>query len=133
MTTLNRKEVDEFDHLAASLRKASEDVEAAQAKYNEAMVEAFAPVAQAVADYNEAIAAARDYAEQKASDFRSEYEGRSEKWQESDKGSSLDSLASEWENISLDELEADQPDPLDLLSDDTSPDDFQGLPTESDS
>lgn len=48
-----------------------------------------------------AIADLSTFIEETASEWREEYEEKSDKWKEGDKGSAADSFISDWENISL--------------------------------
>ena len=57
----------------------------------------------AVTAYNEAMENAKAFVEEVASRLREVYDGRSEKWQEGDKGQSADAFIQTWEDFSPDE------------------------------
>jgi hypothetical protein len=57
----------------------------------------------AVTGYNDAMENAKAFVEEVASRLREVYDGRSEKWQEGDKGQSADAFIQTWESFSPDE------------------------------
>jgi hypothetical protein len=57
----------------------------------------------AVNAYNDVMTEAKEFVEEVASRMREVYDGRSEKWQEGDKGQSADAFIQTWEDFSPDE------------------------------
>lgn len=98
--------------------QAAEDVlVAAIEKFNEECETMFTDVEGAVEEYNEAVLETREWIEERASDFESYREGRSEKWQESEKGEAFETFIQSWQDIDLDEIEIERPEELSYVSD----------------
>lgn len=63
-------------------------------------------LADALADYNGAVTDAQNFATGIAERLQSEYDGKSEAWQEGDRGSAVSELIGEWEGYAEnDEIE----------------------------
>lgn len=62
-----------------------------------------------IARYNEVISEARGFAEDIASQADSDFDEKSERWQEGDKGQAASQWRSEWENAGLDDVEIEYP------------------------
>lgn len=128
---LTKAEAKQRFDLVAELEIAGAAVATAIEAFNAAMTEAFKPVAEAVEAYNEKLEEAREFAEDIASSRRDEMANKSDRWQEGDRGQAAENWVSEWENISLDDLEFDQPDELEQ-PDPSHRDDLENLPDEMD-
>jgi hypothetical protein len=68
-------------------------------------IDRFSALELAVGEYNEALSELRGMVEGFVEEWRSAYEDRSEKWQESDKGTAANEFIDEWEAFAG-ELEA---------------------------
>lgn len=76
--------------------------------------ELFAPVSEAVADLNQANEDVRSILAECITDWRTEWEDKSEKWQESERGQASSTFIDTWEEFadSLSEVSVDPPDDL---------------------
>jgi len=140
---LTKKEVSERDDLAGNLRQAMEDFESAR-EVLRAFVEGdtTVPADQTVA-YNDqitgaanealaklmvAIEEAENFRDALAIRLRDEYDEKSEKWQEGDKGSEADSFISEWESADFEIPDLDSTAPLGTEYNESMADDLEALP-----
>jgi arginyl-tRNA synthetase len=80
--------------------------------YNDALSEAYGNLKIALDEYESEREGIASDVEEIASDLREKWDNKSEKWQESDKGQSAATFVEEWENVSLDEFEVDEPDEI---------------------
>ena len=60
-----------------------------------------------ITEYNEVAVAVEEFRAEIADRLRSEYDDKSEKWQEGDAGQDADALICEWEEFSIDEIDED--------------------------
>lgn len=130
----NKLDKDEKKALEAhkdALEKSFSKVEEAIAHYNETLKEKWEAVQIAVETYNTDVVAALDFATEIASDLRDSHDEGSEKWQASEKGEAHESFVQEWENLSLEELNIDEPDEIDEQTNEPY-DALVLLPTETD-
>jgi len=119
------------DQLQASINLLRERAEVLVEKveaFNTALDTERAEVNEAVVEYNKALEDAKSLIEELHSDMESEYDDKSERWQESENGE----LAREWidelENIDLDTLSEYESNPL-LEPDTGHADALEALPT----
>lgn len=127
---LTQEEDARRDGLVARLGELREGVEGALETFAEKLDEAWAPVKDAVSAYNEVLSEARGFAEDVASLRREAFDGRSERWRESDEGERAGSWVEEWERAEFPELELERPEAPEAegLSDDET---LGGLPRDS--
>lgn len=85
---------DAADTLTEAYEKFQVTIDAARLDYN-----------AAIAEYNNALDTARGFVTDQASEWRGEYDERSEKWQESDKGQDADERIQSWEDADLSDVE----------------------------
>jgi chromosome segregation ATPase len=64
-------------------------------------------IEDAVSSYNEIVRGASEFARDIAAEMEEEYEDRSERWQESEKGQLARAFVSEWEGFGIDEIDID--------------------------
>jgi hypothetical protein len=88
---LTKAETVARDRLVADLRTARENAE------------------RAISTYNDALQAVRDFVEQRATAWRDQHNGRSQRWQRSDAGSVADAFISEWEGYQPEDAEPPEP------------------------
>ena len=72
---------------------------------------------KAIEDYNEKINDAKEFVEGVASDWRTEFDERSEGWQEGETGQVVEELISNWESMEFFDAEAAPEDPSDAVAD----------------
>lgn len=87
------------------------------------------PVVNALDAYNELVDAARGFAEDVANRAETEYDEKSEKWQEGDRGEAAREWKDAWDNVNLDEIEIEWPDEL-SVDDPGHATELDGLPEE---
>lgn len=96
--------------LVSDLRTKATALEDAIREYNERVAALHAEVlAQHVDAYNEAVSNARDFVEEIQTRAQEEFDGKSERWQEGDKGQAAQSWQEEWAGTSLDDIDMDEP------------------------
>lgn len=103
----------ERDTLTSKLRDAATELASAIEAYNAAMEEQQNEVKEAQDTYNNALAELRVFRDERVEQWRGEYDERSEKWQESDKGGTVSSWLEGWEGMDLDDIEVTLPDEID--------------------
>jgi hypothetical protein len=100
--------------LTADLRGKARALNIAIAEFNHGIV----PLAQAVAEaqdaYNETLDVARNLADGIAEPAREQFDAKSSRWQESDKGIQIRTWIEQWEVI-LDDIELGLPEPLEEI------------------
>ena len=111
---LTKKRIKEKDKVSTKLAAAKEDLQTAVDDYNEAMAAAWETLQEEVTKYNEVLAQAREYVADKASEMEGEMGDKSDKWQEGDRGQAAQAMMDEWNNVSLDDIELEKPEDLDL-------------------
>jgi hypothetical protein len=99
--------------LTAALRK-RDDLEKQVEAYNAAVRAAWEPLAAAVEDVNTALAELNAFIDEVAGDMEAHADGRSERWHESDAGQNYVAWKDQWLAATLDDVELDQPDDLDM-------------------
>jgi hypothetical protein len=111
---VSREQLAKRNALAAELRQNAETLNATIAAFNRDV----GPLAQAVGKaqdaYNETLEAARSLADGIAESAREQFEAKSEKWQESDKGIEVRTWIEQWE-MSLDDIELELPEALEEI------------------
>lgn len=112
---LSKAQTKERDQLLTRLREAKEKLEAAQADYEAAMT-AYDLVVGDIATWRDDV----------VSDWQSEFDDKSERWQEGERGEAASAFIQEWEGLELEELEEPNWPDLDHA------DDLEDLPTEPD-
>lgn len=64
--------------------------------------------AKIVSEFNILLANIREQVETIAEEFRSDYDNKSETWQDSDRGQEVDDFICQWENLELEDLTLDE-------------------------
>jgi hypothetical protein len=127
---LDKKDKERRDLLVDQLREAWGKIEDAVEVYNIEVSKLRADVDKAVSDYNEVIEEARGFAEDVATQAESEYDDKSEKWQQGEKGQSAAAWRDEWQGLEADALDASWPDDY-SIDDPEHADKLEGLPEEA--
>jgi hypothetical protein len=111
---VSKEQLTKRDALAAELRQKAETLNIAVAEFNKGIELLVQAVAEAQADYNETLEAARTLTGNVAGAAQEEFEAKSERWQESDKGIEVRTWVEQWE-MSLDDVDLDLPEPLEEI------------------
>jgi hypothetical protein len=111
---LSREQLAKRHTLASDLRDKALTLNIAIAAFNEGV----GPLAKAVTEaqdaYNETLEAARSLADDIAENAREQFEARSERWQDGEKGQQVREWFERWE-VSLDDVDLDLPQPLEEI------------------
>lgn len=110
---LTKKEISDREELVSILNEKCDAFEQVQA--DAVLGNATADdLSTALAAVVVAVSNAETFRDEVATRFRDEYNEKSEKWVESDKGNEVDGFISEWESVSFDEPNLDEPLELEL-------------------
>jgi hypothetical protein len=103
------------DRIAEALTKAEDELEEAVTAFNDALEAARTTLQEKVDAMNEALGEARTFTEEIASDARTEYDDKSDKWREGERGEAACSYVETWEGLEneLSEVEIDVPNDID--------------------
>lgn len=101
MKKLSKAQEKQRDTLIEVLNKAAEDVRIAVEKINTAIDDNLNPSIEA---YNSVLEDISTFKDEIVADMEVYADERSDKWRESDAGSSYNSWQAEWENVDLSEL-----------------------------
>lgn len=99
---LTKNEIARRDSIVSDLNAAREKLEDAVRVYNAAVEAAREPLRQVLSDYNEVLANARGFVEDIASEAQEQYEGRSDRWRDSDAGSTAREWVDAWQTTTFD-------------------------------
>lgn len=98
MKSLTSFQAEQLSDLQEKLQSASERVESAITDFNTSMSELWNDsVLESLNDYNTVVEQAREFVEERHDQMQSQYEDRSEKWQQSEKGEAFQEWLNEWE------------------------------------
>ena len=126
---LTKAESAEREQVLQQLNDAWTAYEDELSKAKEAIQAVYDSLNAKLGDYRTAIEEATRVSEEIGNRLREEWDGKSEKWQESDAGTSANEMVEQWENAQFDEVEdLTPPDIEDVNSDHCET--FEGLPTE---
>ncbi len=109
MIKLTRMQVTERDRLVADLRANGEVLAAAIKQFNEVVAPLSAAVEAASEAYNETLDASREFVGNFSESARSEFDERSERWQEGDTGKAADVFIKAWEDVDLEDVDIEVP------------------------
>ena len=124
---LRKDQLAERDALAADLRKKAEALNIAIAAFNQAIEPVSQAVGEALADYNGTLEKARALASSITEPAQEQFDAKSEKWQESDKGIEVRSWIEQWE-MSLDDVDLELPEPLTEIDPDGQAGEIEAAP-----
>jgi hypothetical protein len=111
---VSKEQLAKCDALATELRAKAEALNIVIAEFNRKIQPLAQAVAEAQADYNQTLEMAHTLTSKVAEVAQEEFEAKSEKWQESEKGIQIRSWIEQWEMI-LDDIEFDLPEPLEEI------------------
>jgi hypothetical protein len=108
---LNREQLVKRHALASDLRDKALTLNITIAVFNQGVEPLAKAVAEAQDAYNETLAATRRLADGVAESAREQFEAKSKRWQEGEKGQQVQEWFEQWE-ISLDDVDLELPQPL---------------------
>jgi hypothetical protein len=121
---VGKEQLTKCDGLAVDLRVKAEALNLVIATFNKGIEPLAQAVAEAQADYNQTLEMARTLTGNVAEAAQNEFEAKSEKWQESEKGIQVRTWIEQWE-MSLDDIELDLPEPLEEIDPDEHADELE--------
>ena len=124
---LSKRQLAERDALATSLREKAAALNAAIAAFNQAIEPISRPVVEARDAYNAILEKARALSIDVTEAANGEFDARSERWQQSDKGIQVRSWIELWE-LNLDDVDLDMPEPLTEIDPDERALEIEGAP-----
>lgn len=128
---LSKQELELRDQHVEKLERAWSNIEQAISSYNQVTNEELRePVEKAVADYNEVLGGAKEFAEKIANRMDGEFDEKSEKWRDSERGQAAAELRDTWQEMEMEKLELEWPDDLAVNDPDHAPE-LAELPTEA--
>lgn len=98
---LSVADAQELDRKVQAVKELKDKIEDEIAVANAKIAEIVEEVNISVRSLGMATADLEKFIQSQAEDWRAEYDEKSEKWQEGDKGSAADSFIADWENTSL--------------------------------
>ena len=116
---LTRSEETRRDILADKLRDARMILDEAVAAQVAIIEDAYAAINAALVPYNEIVEEARGFVEDIASERESEWDDKSERWQEGDRGEAAREWISQWQDAA--DCEIETVDDLEVITPDWSP------------
>ena len=114
MKRISKQQIAEREGLCHRLETLFGQLESAVEGFNESVAELWVVVDAAQAKYNEAIEDAQGWCDNIASEIQSTFEDHSERWQEGDTGQTYSNWQAEYENAQFETSELEQPSSLDL-------------------
>lgn len=114
MKRLSKDELKQRDQIAGALEKARDNVCDRVDDYNAKVQELWQPVEDALTAYNDLVTEAQNFRDEIISRMEDYIGERSERWQEGDAGSAYADWKDQWEALSIELMEVDQPEGIDL-------------------
>jgi len=129
---LGKEQIAQRDAIAVKIQEQREAVDTAVVAFNDAMTVARNELQAALDIYNEALTEAKTFAEDVAQNWENDFEEKSERWQEGEKGEAVREMIEAWQSVDLDEAAIDMPD-AEVSFDDVEMHDevLSNLPTEA--
>ena len=124
---LRKDQLAERDALAADLREKAAALNIAIVAFNQAIEPVSQAVGEALEGYNAILEKARALASSITEPAQEQFDAKSEKWQESDKGIEVRSWIEQWE-LSLDDVDLELPEPLTEIDPDEHAGEIEAAP-----
>ena len=124
---LRKDQLAERDALAADLREKAAALNIAIVAFNQAIEPVSQAVGEALEGYNGILEKARALASSITEPAQEQFDAKSEKWQESDKGIEVRSWIEQWE-LSLDDVDLELPEPLTEIDPDEHAGEIEAAP-----
>lgn len=129
---LDKQEMARRDKLVEELRDGRGKLEDAVSTFNAAVEELKAGVVTALESYNEVVGETRGFVEDIASTADGQFDDKSEKWQEGDKGQQVREWIDAWQNEPFEDVEITFPEELELPDEESDHDGrLEALPEEA--
>jgi uncharacterized protein YukE len=112
---INTKDRAALDSLVARVQDERDALEDQLAEYNQVVADAVAQLNEKITAYNEAVEAVRANLDDLKNDFRDQFDNKSERWQDGDKGQAVNSWIETLEDVHGDIRDADLRDEHDEL------------------
>jgi hypothetical protein len=130
---LDKQEIARRERLVGELTEARGKLQDAVSVFNAAVEELKAPLLAALESYNEVIEETRGFVEDIASAADGQFDDKSEKWQEGDKGQQVREWIDAWQNEPFDAIELSFPEELALEDEESDHDGrLENLPEAAD-
>lgn len=123
---LNKADAKRRDGYVDDLREKAKKLHDAIAEYQTKLLEIRGPVEEALAEYNEVLDEARGFIEDIANNARGEWDDKSEKWQEDEKGQAVSAWIDSFDECELEDVEVPFPEDLEYEEPDHA-DNLEGL------
>jgi chromosome segregation ATPase len=131
MSKLTKEQLGRITDIAEKLRGAHSDLKNEIEDINGEIRALNERLDIAYGNYNQTVADAQSVRDEIASDLQNEFDEKSEKAQESEKGQAMQDAISEWESVEIDEAEYNTLDELEELPDECDPaDNIENAPQE---
>jgi hypothetical protein len=122
VTKLTKAQIKARDMISGKLSNLRDELTEALEKYNEAVADLFSNeetgLKVAIDAYNEELKNARTWAEEIASDIEGYYDERSDAWKDGDKGQAVEAWKSTFEDFSVEDVEFEDPEALEIDTED---------------
>lgn len=125
---ITKAQIAERDALVTDIRAKADALEAAITAYNDGIEKLATALSEAAEEYNGALADVQDFVSGVAEDGRAEFEEKSERWQEGEKGQYADAWLQQWESLELEDFEFDAPEPVEEIDPSSVSDPLADLP-----
>lgn len=109
---LKRRELKRRDELIAELSAKRDKLASAIEKFNSALYDLKEELQPVIDDYNATLDALNSFRDEIVSRLDSEYESKSERWREGDRGLEAIEFIESWEALDADNIEIELPDDL---------------------
>lgn len=109
---MSKAQIKERDEKVAALETAATNLKQEIEESNTRLTEIRENIEAKVNEYNSALEDAKEFMNNIGNDARSEFDDKSEKWQEGDRGQEVSSWIDELENFSPDEIKVELPDDI---------------------
>lgn len=126
---LSKSQQTEFNDLLSAVAAEAAAINEEIATFNTGMEALFQKVETAQTGYNEKLQALREFIETTESDFRSEFDDKSDKWKDSERGQRVLEFINRWEQEASDLTDLNISSPEELEADPLDTESFD-LPTE---
>jgi len=107
---LGKEQNEQRDTLATRIQEEREALDTAVTAFNDAMTTARADLQEKIDAYNEVLAEAKSFVDDVAQNWENDFEEKSERWQEGEKGEAVRAMIEAWQNADLEEVSVDMPD-----------------------
>lgn len=117
---LDRHEAKQKQELVDKLTAQRADLDACIEIFNAELERLQEPVKESLEKLNELLEEAREFKEDVYSRLDGEYDGKSEKWQEGDRGQGVRQWIEQWSEASFDAIELETPEDIELDENDSA-------------